>query len=155
MSPHLLERQLYIETGPWTCSPLYHMWMSRHRWLNSYIDGLVQECCISSALTQSHTKPLIWCTQILLPITSGYHWFCITRMLWMTSFKTTCEISRNVAVLHLKHVHQTSNTKNLLLTQMYLEPRLSALLQLHLHPRLNAWLQQFGQNQLWDETRNI
>ena len=41
----------------------------------------------------------------------------------------------------------------LVITQMQLEHRLSALLQLHLHSRLNTWLTWIGQ--LQDETRNI
>ena len=40
----------------------------------------------------------------------------------------------------------------LLITQMQLEHRLSALLQLHLRSRLNTWLQWFGQRQLQDKT---
>ena len=44
---------------------------------------------------------------------------------------------------------------NLLITQMWSEHRLSALLQLHLHFRLNTWLQWIGQRQLQRETTNI
>ena len=43
----------------------------------------------------------------------------------------------------------------LLITQMLLEHRLSALLQLHLHSQLNTSLHWIGQRQLHDETRNI
>ena len=41
----------------------------------------------------------------------------------------------------------------LLITQMQLEHRLSALLQLHLHSHHNTWLQWVGQRQLQDEKR--
>ena len=44
---------------------------------------------------------------------------------------------------------------NLLITQIWLEHRLSTLLQLHLRSLLNAWLQWIGQRQLQDETRSI
>ena len=55
---------------------------------------------------------------------------------------------------------QTSNiscTINLLITQMHLEHRLSALLhvQLNLHSRHNTWFQCIGQRQLQNETRII
>ena len=43
----------------------------------------------------------------------------------------------------------------LLITQMQLEHRLSALLQLHLHSQLNTWLQWIEQRQLLGDTRNI
>ena len=43
----------------------------------------------------------------------------------------------------------------LLITQVQLEHRLSALLQLHIRSRLNTWLQWIGQRQRQDETRNI
>ena len=44
---------------------------------------------------------------------------------------------------------------NLLITQMLLEHRLSALLQLHFHARLDIWLQWVGQRQLQDDARII
>ena len=43
----------------------------------------------------------------------------------------------------------------LLITQIYLEHRLSAQLQLYLHSRLNTWLQWIGQRRLQDEMRII
>ena len=43
----------------------------------------------------------------------------------------------------------------IVITQMQLEQRLSALLQLHFHSRLNTWLQRIPQRQLQGEMRNI
>ena len=43
----------------------------------------------------------------------------------------------------------------MVISQIQLEYRLSALLQLHLHSPFNTWLEWIWQRQLQDETRNI
>ena len=55
----------------------------------------------------------------------------------------------------VSNISRTLVGNKLLITQMELEHRLSALLQLHLHSQLNTFLQWIDQRQLQDETRNI
>ena len=63
--------------------------------------------------------------------------------------------------LNMQEYHQTFNLSltlagfKLLITEMYLEHRLSALIQLHLHARFNTWLQWSGQGQPQDQVRSI
>ena len=85
-----------------------------------------------------------------LTIWYGCHGQCCTHI-------TTVACSQ----LHQSISRQTSNTSHtlvgnwLLVTQMKLEHRLSALLQLHLHSRLNTCPQWIWERQIEDDTRNI